>query len=107
MTKQMVLKLKNGQIYLGDFYRYNENSLSGYEFMTVNGSVQISPDQIQSIGIEEVPETIQKAELCMVCRQKMYLGEAFKLSTPTGKYLGYVHRTCFYEESDPRAKGGI
>lgn len=45
------------------------------------------------------------AESCMVCGEKMYVGEAFDLSTPTGKHLGFVHRTCFYGESikeDPK-----
>ena len=40
------------------------------------------------------------AESCMICGQKMYVGEALKLSTPTGEHLGFVHRTCFYGKSD-------
>ena len=63
MAARMVLKLKNGQVFWGDLYRYNVNALLGYEFITFNGSVQINPDQIELISVEDMPETIQKAEV--------------------------------------------
>lgn len=38
------------------------------------------------------------AELCLICKEKMYIGEAFKISTTYKDTLvGYVHRSCFAE----------
>ena len=47
------------------------------------------------------------AELCMVCRQKMYVGEALRLSTPSGEHLGFVHRECYYKKSDIEDKEAV
>ena len=52
-------------------------------------------------------EGILMAELCMVCGDKMYVGEALRLSTPSGKHIGFVHRKCYYGNSDIRAKEGF
>lgn len=36
------------------------------------------------------------AELCLICGEKMYIGEAFKISTTyKDSLVGYVHRSCF------------
>ena len=35
------------------------------------------------------------AELCMICKKKMYIGEAYRVSTAYEDVLiGFVHRTC-------------
>ena len=35
------------------------------------------------------------AELCMICKKKMYVGEAYRLSSAyDGTLIGYVHRNC-------------
>ena len=39
------------------------------------------------------------AELCLICRKKMYIGEAYKISsTYEDSLVGYVHRSCFDEK---------
>jgi hypothetical protein len=39
------------------------------------------------------------AELCLICGKRMYIGEAYRISTVhDGSLVGYVHRTCLDEK---------
>jgi hypothetical protein len=36
------------------------------------------------------------AELCLICRKRMWVGETYRISTTYDNSLvGYVHQTCF------------
>ena len=43
------------------------------------------------------------AELCLICRKRMWVGEACEIKTTYGNSLGYVHRTCF-DKKRPKVK---
>lgn len=46
------------------------------------------------------------AEKCILCKEKMYVGEAYSVLNEMGSLVGYVHRHCFYPESEnPQPKG--
>ena len=35
------------------------------------------------------------AELCLICKKRMYVGEAYKISSGyDDTFIGYVHRKC-------------
>ena len=39
------------------------------------------------------------AELCLICKKRMYVGDAYKISsTYDGSLVGYVHRVCMDEK---------
>ena len=39
------------------------------------------------------------AELCLICGKRMYIGEAYRISsTYDGSLVGYVHRKCLDEK---------
>ena len=39
------------------------------------------------------------AELCLICRKTMYVGEAYKISSAyNGSLVGYVHIKCLDEK---------
>ena len=39
------------------------------------------------------------AELCLICRKRMYVGEAYKISSAyNGSLVGYVHIKCLDEK---------
>ena len=44
------------------------------------------------------------AELCMICRKRIWIGEEYKISTSYKNFLvGYVHKTCF-EKKKPKVR---
>ena len=43
------------------------------------------------------------AELCLICRKRMWVGEEYKISTTYENLVGYVHRTCF-DKKKPMVK---
>ena len=48
------------------------------------------------------------AELCMICKKKMYIGEALRVSsTYEGILIGYVHRTCLDNKIPKVSKEGF
>ena len=48
------------------------------------------------------------AELCMICKKKMYIGEAYRVSsTYEGVLIGYVHRTCLDNKIPKVSKEGF
>ena len=47
-------------------------------------------------------------ELCLICRKKMYIDEAYKISsTYEDSLVGYVHRSCFVEKQPKVLKGEV
>ena len=44
------------------------------------------------------------AELCLICRKRMWVGEAYKITTSyNDSFVGYVDRTCF-EKKKPKVR---
>ena len=44
------------------------------------------------------------AELCLICRKRMWVGEAYKITTSyNDSFVGYMHRTCF-NKKQPKVK---
>ena len=40
------------------------------------------------------------AELCRICNEKMYVGEAYSLYNSDGTIVGYVHRECLFPDNE-------
>ena len=44
------------------------------------------------------------AELCLICRKRMWVGEAYKITTSyNDSFVGYMHRSCF-NKKQPKVK---
>ena len=44
------------------------------------------------------------AELCLICRKRMWVGEAYEIKTTyENSLVGYVHITCF-DKKRPKVK---
>ena len=39
-------------------------------------------------------------ELCKICNEKMYVGEAYSLTNTESEMVGYVHRKCLFNEHE-------
>ena len=47
------------------------------------------------------------AELCLICKKRMYVGEAYKISSGyDDSFIGYVHRACMDEKLPKEMKEG-
>ena len=48
------------------------------------------------------------AEKCMLCKEKMFVGDAYKIVNDMDSTVGYVHRECLYpelkEKTQPKKK---
>ena len=43
-------------------------------------------------------------ELCLICRKRMWVGEAYKITTSyNDSFVGYMHRSCL-EKKQPKVK---
>ena len=47
------------------------------------------------------------SEKCMLCKEKMFVGDAYQIINEMGNPVGYVHRSCLYPElrENPQPKG--